>query len=154
MLQQLKQQEAAEEVIGACEKHNFRLLRQLRGRYCGSCPHHVSLRQESLQPKIGCADCLCVSIVNAPPIMWILHMQGFADSNDRLSCGMQTGGLQCKHCVIVVVLCERQNCCTKAIGHTRVRLSPEPGALCTGLQPRQLANAPLKLAVFTLFLGA
>lgn len=64
-LQQLKQQEAAEEAIGACEKHNFRLLRQLRGRYRGSCPCHVSLRQEPLQPQIGCADCLCVSIVNA-----------------------------------------------------------------------------------------
>ena len=28
--------------------------------------------------------------------------------------------------------------------HTQVCLQPEPGALCTGLQPRQLANAPMK----------
>ena len=39
--------------------------------------------------------------------------------------------------MIIIILCERQTRSPKAIEHTQVRLQPEPGALCTGLQPCQ-----------------
>ena len=46
--------------------------------------------------------------------------------------------------IIIIILRERQTRSPKAIEHTQVRLQPEPGALCTGLQPCQLASAPMK----------
>ena len=46
--------------------------------------------------------------------------------------------------IIIIILSERQTRSPKAIEHTQVRLQPEPGALCTGLQPCQLASAPMK----------
>jgi hypothetical protein len=41
--------------------------------------------------------------------------------------------------IIIITLCERQTRSPKAIEHTHVRLQPEPGALCTGLQQFMMA---------------
>lgn len=63
-LQQVQQQEAAEEAVGAGEQYARRLRGQLRGRGGRGGGRLVGVRQEAVQLQVGCLDVHAVVAVN------------------------------------------------------------------------------------------